>query len=95
MQQLHVHMACAAFEVSIITCSLMQPDSEFSHLTPLSRIHYFLKLKLKSLAVKLLNEVSVGLSFLFGDEFGCNKCVNLSGGDHCISLSPTVNKIFV
>ena len=62
---------------------------------PLSLIHSFLNLELKSLVVKLLNEVSVGLSFFFGDEFGCNKCVNLSGGDHCISLSPTVNKIFV
>ena len=36
-----------------------------------------------------------GLGFFFGNEFGYNKCVNLSGGDHCISLSPTVNKIFV
>ena len=60
-----------------ITCSLIQPDSEFSHSTSLS-IHFFLNLKLTSLAVKLLSEVSVGLSFFFGDELGCNKCVNLS-----------------
>ena len=63
--------------------------------TPFSRIHYFLNLKLKYLVVILLNEVSVRLSFFFIDELGCNECINLSGGNYCINLILTINKIFV
>ena len=39
--------------------------------------------------------VSVGLSFFFSDEFGRNECINLSGGNHCINLGPTINEIFI
>ena len=62
---------------------------------PYRQMISFFNLRLKSLPVKLLNEVSVRLSFFFIDELGHNECVNLFGGNHCISLSPMVDEIFV
>ena len=86
---LHSAMTCAhsmcsfwGFPQSHVLWSSL---SEFFHSKPLSRIHYFLNLELKALAVKLLNKVNVGLSFFFSDELDRNECVNLSEGNNCIS----------
>lgn len=86
IQQWHMHMICVTFETSYNHMFFYLTSQWIFSFDVSLKFTFFLNLKVKSLAIKLLNEVSVELNFFFSNEFGRNKCVNLSGGNHLHEL---------